>query len=414
MPAGELWQVGRGVSDAADSIQIDNYHSLVALDTSGRKHGGVFGYVSWVYKAVSLKTGDRVCLRRLEGYRLSNENAMRPVKDWKRIDNGGVVRLHDAFTTRGFGDSSLVFVQDYFPLSKTLAEHHFPSSPHSGRYRGQPAVPEDDLWGYIVQIANALSAIHTQNLAARCLDLTKMILTDKRRIRLTGCAVPDVVNAESRRPLAELQQEDFQQFGRAMLSLATGTPQGQLNNVNAAVEALARSTFSQELKELVRWLILPQQPGAAKNVDSLRNGLSKVVVRTFDSTLHAMDSLNKELHREVENGRLVRLMLKLGAINERDNVAGDPRWSEHSERYMLKLFRDYVFHGVDKDGNPVLDMGHMLRALNKLDAGTDELVRLTSRDNESEFVVSYKELNKLCATAFGELIKLSRQGGQGI
>jgi len=387
---------------------------LVALDISGRKHGGVFGYVSWVYKAVSLKTGDRVCLRRLEGYRLSNENAMRPVKDWKRLDNGNVVRLHDAFTTRGFGDSSMVFVQDYFPLSKTLLEHHFPSNPHSARYRGPVVVPEDDLWGYIVQIANALIKIHTQNLAARCLDLTKIILTDKRRIRLTGCAVLDVVNIESRQTLAELQQDDFLQFGKGMLSLATNTPPGQLNNLNAALDSLARGTFSQELKELVRWLILPQQPGAAKNVDSLRNGLSKVVIRTFDSSLHAMDTLNKELHREVENGRLVRLMLKLGTINERENVAADPRWSDHSERYMLKLFRDYVFHSVDKDGNPVLDMGHMLRALNKLDAGTDELVRLTSRDNELEYVVSYKELNKLCATAFGELAKLSRQGGPGI
>lgn len=387
---------------------------MVALDISGRKHGGVFGYVSWVYKAVSLKTGDRVCLRRLEGYRLSNENAMRPVKDWKRLDNGNVVRLHDAFTTRGFGDSSMVFVQDYFPLSKTLLEHHFPSNPHSARYRGPVVVPEDDLWGYIVQIANALIKIHTQNLAARCLDLTKIILTDKRRIRLTGCAVLDVVNIESRQTLAELQQDDFLQFGKGMLSLATNTPPGQLNNLNAALDSLARGTFSQELKELVRWLILPQQPGAAKNVDSLRNGLSKVVIRTFDSSLHAMDTLNKELHREVENGRLVRLMLKLGTINERENVAADPRWSDHSERYMLKLFRDYVFHSVDKDGNPVLDMGHMLRALNKLDAGTDELVRLTSRDNELEYVVSYKELNKLCATAFGELAKLSRQGGPGI
>lgn len=34
--------------------------------------------------------------------------------------------------------------------------------------------------------------------------------------------------------------------------------------------------------------------------------------------------------------------------------------------YVLKLFRDYVFHSVDEMGNPVLDMTHVLLALNKV------------------------------------------------
>jgi PAB-dependent poly(A)-specific ribonuclease subunit 3 len=46
---------------------VDNYHSLVPLDTSNRKNTSSFGYTSWVYKAFSSKNGHPYSLRRLEG-----------------------------------------------------------------------------------------------------------------------------------------------------------------------------------------------------------------------------------------------------------------------------------------------------------------------------------------------------------
>ena len=44
----------------------------------------------------------------------------------------------------------------------------------------------------------------------------------------------------------------------------------------------------------------------------------------------------------------------------------DPRWSETGDRYILKLFRDYVFHSTGADGSPVLDLSHVLTCLNKV------------------------------------------------
>ena len=44
----------------------------------------------------------------------------------------------------------------------------------------------------------------------------------------------------------------------------------------------------------------------------------------------------------------------------------DPRWSETGDRYIIKLFRDYVFHSVDESGNPVVNLGHVLTNLNKV------------------------------------------------
>ncbi|KOS22290.1 PAB-dependent poly(A)-specific ribonuclease subunit PAN3 [Escovopsis weberi] len=389
--------------------QLDNYHSLVALDTTHRKNANVFGYPSWVYKATSSKTGNIYCLRRLEGYRLTNEHAIRSVKEWRRIDNAGVVSVHDAFTTRAFGDSSLIFVQDYHPLSRTLAEAHFNSNSNlPGRFNSKLPVTEAVLWGYISQIANALKSIHSNNLAARCIDISKIILTDKNRIRLDACAVLDVVHFEARRPVQELQQEDFVHFGRTMLCLATNTQPLQLSNVSLAMEQMGR-TFSVEMRDTIAWLLTPAQPPAVKSIDEFVSGISGHIVAAFDQSLHSSDSLTSELYRELENGRIARLLMKLGVINERHEFEGDRSWSENGERYMLKLFRDYVFHQVDSNGNPVVDIGHMLRCLNKLDAGSEERICLTSRDEQTTFVVSYKELKKQLSSAFGDLQKASKQ-----
>ena len=45
---------------------------------------------------------------------------------------------------------------------------------------------------------------------------------------------------------------------------------------------------------------------------------------------------------------------------------GDASWSETGDRYLLKLFRNFVFHQIDAKGMPVFDMGHILESLNKV------------------------------------------------
>lgn len=384
---------------------LDNFHSLVALDTTHRKNASLFGHTSWIYKATSSKSGRIYSLRRLEGFRLTNEQAIRSVKEWRRINNGSVVTTHDAFTTRAFGDSSLIFVQDYHPLAKTLAEVHLASNPNSGsRFQQKTPIAEPVLWAYISQIANALKAIHSAKLAARCVDPSKIILTDKNRIRLNACAVLDVVNFENRRPLADIQEDDFTQFGRTMLCLATSTLPALLTNINGSIEQMSRS-YSVELRDTILWLLTTQPPPAQRSIDEFIRGIAMHFTTSFDQSLQTSDQLNSELYRELENGRIARLMMKLMTINERYEFDGDRTWSENGERYMLKLFRDYVFHQVDSNGNPVLDPGHMVRCMNKLDAGTEEKICLTSRDEQTSFLVSYRELKKQLGNAFGELQK---------
>ena len=290
-----------------------------------------------------------------------------------------------------------MFVTDYHPLSKTLIEEHFPNvNPTTARFGGPRAptkIPEALLWGYVVQIASALKSVHAVGLAARCLEPSKVLVTGKNRVRLSACAVLDVVQYDSQPPLLELQNKDLQDFGRLVLGLVllNNAPQ---QNVKLAMDHAMNRGYSMEILEAISWLLTPATAPEAKTIDQFLQKISGHVASSLDSALHEADTLTSELARELENGRLARLLMKLGTINERQEYEGDRSWSEHGERYMLKLFRDYVFHQVDAAGNPVLDIGHMIRCLNKLDVGVDEKVLLTSRDDQTTFVVSYKEIGR--------------------
>lgn len=96
----------------------------------------------------------------------------------------------------------------------------------------------------------------------------------------------------------------------------------------------------------------------------------------LDAAQLRSDVLENELAKELENGRLFKLLVKLATINERPELNMEPTWAETGDRYMLKLFRDYVFHQVTADGRPWLDMAHVVACLNKLDSGSQDKVNV--------------------------------------
>ncbi|KAJ5385505.1 Zinc finger CCCH-type [Penicillium concentricum] len=387
--------------------QVDYFHSLVPLDLSHQKNAATFGYPSWIYKAQSSKDGTFYALRRLEGFRLTNEKAIRSVQAWKRVCNASVVTIHDAFTSRSFQDSSLIFVTDYHPLSKTLADQHLSAA--NGRFPTRPNahIPEQILWGYMTQIANGLKAIHASGLAARVLEPSKVLITAKTRIRINACAILDVVQFDTQRTVADLQRQDLVNFGQMIVTLGANSPT-VIHNPTKAMEHFTRA-YSPQLKNSVFWLLNGLQKDQERTIDTFITGISSQLMSTFDSALHLDDQLTSDLGRELENGRLVRLISKLGLINERPEYELDQRWSESGERYFLKLFRDYVFHSVDSQGDAVTDLAHIITCMNKLDAGTEEKIHLISRDEQSCLIVSYKEVKKALESSFQALSKPARR-----
>lgn len=322
---------------------------------------------------------------------------------WGGVRHGGVVTVHLAFTNSGFGDSSLIFVTDYHPLSETLAQRHFA---HPSRYPRPLGlhISEDLLWIYIMQIASALKAIHSRGLAARLIDASKVILTGENRVRLNACAILDVIQHDKAQPLHDLQRLDLYQFGRLILAIAT-------NNLSStdpakAIEVFNRS-FKREICERLSWLLGHSSTDKVEGIDTFLTSIAFKMVDAFDASLNLNDQLNTDLARELENSRLVRLLTKLNFLNERPEYEHDRQWNEQGSRYILQLFRDYVFHQVNAQGKPVLDLAHVLSCLNKLDAGIEEKITLTARDENTLIIVTFREVRSTIEMAWGELMRKS-------
>jgi len=128
----------------------------------------------------------------------------------------------------------------------------------------------------------------------------------------------------------------------------------------------------------------------------------------LDAALTHNDIIEAELSKEIESARLFRLLTKLCTVVDRAELNGDFGWAEYGDRYMLKLFRDYIFHQIMEDGRPWLDMAHVIACLNKLDAGVGEKVCLMSRDEQNVLVVNYSELRQCLEQSFAECVHSHR------
>ncbi|CAD6570943.1 MAG: PAB-dependent poly(A)-specific ribonuclease subunit 3 [Alectoria sarmentosa] len=390
---------------------VDPYHTLTPLTTVNQQQSQTFrGYSSITYKAVSAKDGRTYCLRRIQDFQATNlnEKAILAVRQkWNAVKNSNVVALHSAFTTSNFDDSSLVVVSDYHPDSKTVAEKHL-SSPTLGRpNRNPPPISEQTLWSYVVQITNALKAVHSAQLAVRIIEPTKVIVTDEDRIRLNGCALEDLLDGEVH-DIADLQRLDFHKFGNFILALGTSNISNSSHRARGPdVFAQNYSKINPKLKTVVEWLLNHDRPENDEGIDVLINLVSSNAIDAFNRSLHSNDQLYFSLNKEIENSRIVRLMTKLNCVNDRPEYEHDRTYSTQGSRTVLGLFRDYVFHQVDAQANPVVDMGHILSCLNKLDAGIEERIALTARDEQSVIVVSYKELKGALEGTWQELMRRS-------
>jgi len=303
----------------------------------------------------------------------------------------------------------------YYPGAQTLYDIYFKKQSSSngtpsGKGHNTTPIPERTLWSYIVQLASAIKKVHDTGNPVRMVDPTKILVTGQNRLRIGSCGTLDVLMHATPLDTHLLQQEDLTLFSRLVFSLAC-------TNVNAwtapqfqrSLDYMAR-VYSPEMKSLALYLIAKPTPVKVKNIDHLMEMIRPRVQAEMEEALLATDRLEHELLSELENARLVRLLCKFGFINERPEFALEPRWSETGDRYIIKLFRDYVFHQVDETGSPVVNMSHVLTCLHKLDAGSEERIMLVSRDDTSCLVVSYKEIKACLEGAFSDLARPSTTG----
>ncbi|KAF3825916.1 hypothetical protein GH733_006743 [Mirounga leonina] len=381
-----------------------------------------FGYITSCYKAVNSKDDLPYCLRRIHGFRLVNTKCMVLVDMWKKIQHSNIVTLREVFTTKAFAEPSLVFAYDFHAGGETMMSRHFndPNADayftkrkwgqHDGPLPRQHAglLPESLIWAYIVQLSSALRTIHTAGLACRVMDPTKILITGKTRLRVNCVGVFDVLtfdNSQNNNPLAlmaQYQQADLISLGKVVLALACNSLAGiQRENLQKAME-LVTINYSSDLKNLILYLLTDQN--RMRSVNDIMPMIGARFYTQLDAAQMRNDVIEEDLAKEVQNGRLFRLLAKLGTINERPEFQKDPTWSETGDRYLLKLFRDHLFHQVTEAGAPWIDLSHIISCLNKLDAGVPEKISLISRDEKSVLVVTYSDLKRCFENTFQELI----------
>jgi len=128
-----------------------------------------------------------------------------------------------------------------------------------------------------------------------------------------------------------------------------------------------------------------------------------------------VDALLNELSKECENGRLLRLLVKLGHVTDRPELGMDAQWGDSPDRHLLRLYRDSVFHTSDENGSAVVDFAQVINSLNKLDVGHEGKTLLSSNSSRNAgelLLVSYKDVKDVLERSFQELVVSQQQQQQ--
>jgi len=267
--------------------------------------------------------------------------------------------------------------------------------------RSKKPLPESVVWAYIVQLTSALRQIHALGLAYRAMDLTKIIKTGQNRIRLGSISIKDLLagSQDDIQNLNRHQQEDFINLGHVLLSIASNTLSLPHNeNIGKALDVVQKH-YSKDLHQVIVYLIfgpntLNGTNGQLRNrsINDLMPLIGARFYTIIDDVFTRGDQIENELSTTLENGRLFRLMCKLGAV-ETNNSSNN---YETGDRYLLKLYRDHLFRH---------DMSHIVQSLNKLDIGSPERFLLSSHDNQNVLVVSYSDIQKATSKCFQDLLR---------
>ena len=340
------------------------------------------------YKCVSNYDGVVCLIHRIANY--TSENTPQPKKiasvyqACSKVHSSNVIQLKDIFLTTQFNDRSMCLVYKYHPLTISISDYY--------RFENQVGtslgleIDEEYVWLYLVQITNAMRKLHTSGLYfGNMLDFENFLITSiPGKIKFFGLGRNCLGNEPIR--LKELQQHDYKKLGEMLETVIT--PKMRASNPD----------FQKILDYLLAETNL--EVGEPKSVSEF----VKIFAVKFFDIMENLQTQNEDVEQtlanELENARLFRLMCKMNAVINRPDSNSDINWSENGSKYPLKLFYHYVFHQKDHNGKKTLDLVHVLKTLNKLDAGVTEKILLVTPDEMNCMLISYKELKVLLEFSF--------------
>ena len=362
---------------------VGSYHSLVPLEGvpgPGPAPPPALGIPSRVFHAVSADTGAPVALRRLDPRHLT------PTPDLLSRYGGALARWRgvgahpflarwlDVFVSAELdGVPALWLAHEFVPGAVTLEDAWL-------RGGAPPGLKESALWPLLTQLAAALRAAHGAGLVLWGSGLcpAKILVSDagrplSARLRLSCPGALDPLmehHRQGQEALARLRRADLGALGQTLLAAACCGARRPLG-----VEALAGAVTPALARCIAGLLAAPREGEGFPDAGALAAAVADRALDSLADAQRRSDLLMTELGKECENGRLLRLLARLGTIVGRPGLGADAEWAETGDRYLLKLFYSFLLHQTDERGSPVLDWGVLAEALNKFDAGVPEQVR---------------------------------------
>lgn len=365
---------------------VGDYFGLVPLEFHNRQVNlnHYMNHQNSLYKVFSNFDGRVYIMRRIHDTKITEVfQVSKPFSNWSQVSCSNIIKIKDIFITRAFGDSSLCVVHEYYPQSNSLYETHFTNY-------SVATITQNLLWSYLVQLTNALQVAHEQNLSFNNLNWDKIIVTgEPGRIKVGDCGVYDVLHFDENRNIEDEQLRDYQDLGKVFLDLALkmiGLKDGNIDDLEIDLD----------FKNVVKYLL----SDCEKSISVFTSLFSHKMLSIINSFQTCTEYMEQQLSTELENSRLFRIMCKLNFIFGRMESRMDINWSESGEKFPIILFYDYVFHQVDEHGKGVVDLAHILKCLNKLDAGVFEKIMLVTPDEMNCIIISYKELKDLVDFTF--------------
>lgn len=411
---------------------VGGYYAVLPMENTPSPVFTLSGPPCMLYKGVSAARGTPSALLRIIGPPPApSAQIVRAGEAWKRVRHPALLCLREVFTTRQFTAvaaasmvpaNEVVFAYEFASRADTLYNVFLNAPSPDHRYH---PLAETTLWAFASQLLSAVAVVHNNRLALReSLNTVRILVTGRNRVKISCIGLKDALdpggadhiptNAHNRTINQErtmtLQREDLTAIGHVLATLALRVDNKMVRGgvlacgSDVAVDAIRRLTpYSEDFAVLVMSLLGTAMPNSQVTVNQVLGLIGPRMALELGNVWTHSDALEGKLFVEFDSSRMFRLMSLLGFINERGDAGVEPQWAETGDRYLLKLFRDYVFHRVDEDGNPVLDMAHVAECLSRLDVGSPEQVLLSSRDGGSLLVATYEDLRRCLLQSIDEL-----------
>lgn len=386
------------------------------------------------YKAISHDGEASVLLRVVGVPPAGSSQIVRASETWRRVRHSGIAKLREVFTDTAFSpNTNEVIVSYQFPgRARTFTQcflssmnnqhqhnqHQYARSSPYGSSVPSP-LPEDALWALASQFLSQVAECHKHGLTLRgALDPEAVLVVGRNRVRLFGVGLNDMldpagadhvgVNASERGRM--FVKQDLTQLSTLLLLLSLrnnvqAVRQGTLMfGIAQSLDTLRLASYSQQWVSTIEALVNVASPTSTRTISDVLQTAAPRITQELGNVWGHADSVTKLLFDEFESSRMLRLSSLISFVTERDDPGGGATWSETGDRYVVKLFRDYLFHRQDDNGRAILDMGGVVDALHRLDIGSQEQVLLSARDEKSLIVATYEEIRRCLTQAVDELI----------